>query len=88
MKTLGGDAGIRKSTCAKYPVDMLRYDGFLDQHYAYMVKVLEEIEPTCFKDCTLFIYVKRTNRGIVPVVIYADDLIVTGGSSQQLPYQA
>ena len=38
VKTLGGDANIRKSTCAKYLVDRLRHNGFLAHHYAYMVK--------------------------------------------------
>ena len=50
IKTPGGDAGTRRSTRVKYPVDRLRYDGFSAHHYAYMVKILEEPEPTCFKE--------------------------------------
>ena len=50
IKTPGGDAGTRRSTRVKYPVDRLRYDGFSAHHYAYMVKILEELEPTCFKE--------------------------------------
>ena len=38
------------STHVKYHVDRLRYDGFSTQHYAYMVKILEELEPSCFED--------------------------------------
>ena len=50
IKTLGGDADTRRSSRVKYPVDRLRYDGFSAHHYAYMVKILEEPEPTCFKE--------------------------------------
>ena len=34
----------------KYPINRLRYDGFLAHHYAYMVNILEETYPTCFKN--------------------------------------
>ena len=50
IKTPGGDAGTRRSTRVKYLVDRLRYDGLSAHHYAYMVKILEELEPTCFKE--------------------------------------
>ena len=43
IKTPGGDAGTRRSTRVKYLVDRLRYDGFSAHHYAYMVKILEEL---------------------------------------------
>ena len=46
VKILGGDAGTCRSTHVKYLVDRLRYDGFLAHHYSYMVKILEEPEPT------------------------------------------
>ena len=49
IKTPRGDAGTHRSTCVKYHVDTLRYDGFSGHHYAYVVKILEEPEPTCFK---------------------------------------
>ena len=42
LKTLRGDVGIHKSTHVKYPVDRLRYDGFLAHHYDYIFKLLEE----------------------------------------------
>ena len=50
IKTLGGDVGTHRSTRVKNHVDKLRYDGFLARHYAYMVKILEEPKPTCFKE--------------------------------------
>ena len=39
-----------KSTRVKYIIDRLRYDGFSTHRYAYIVKILEEPEQTCFKD--------------------------------------
>ena len=50
IKTLGGDASTARSTCGKYPIDRMRYDGFPAHHYAYMVKVVQVQEPTCFKE--------------------------------------
>ena len=37
IKTLEGDAGTRRSTRVRYPIDRLRYDGFSAHHYAYMM---------------------------------------------------
>lgn len=34
----------------RYPVDRLRHDGFSTHHYAYVVKVIEELELACFED--------------------------------------
>ena len=50
IKTPGGDACKCRSTRVKYPVDRLRYDGFSAHHYAYTIKILEELESSCFKD--------------------------------------
>ena len=41
---------VRRSSCIKYLVQRLRYDSLSAHHYAYMVKVVQDIEPTCFKD--------------------------------------
>ena len=40
IKAPGGNAGTRRSTRVKYPIDRLRYDGFTSHHYPYMVKIL------------------------------------------------
>ena len=51
VKTLGGDVGTHRSTCVKYPIDRLRYSWFFNPSLCiYIVKILEEPEPTCFKD--------------------------------------
>ena len=49
LRTPGSDPGVRRSTRVKYPVDRLRYNGYTAHHYAYMVKVIHEVEPTCFE---------------------------------------
>ncbi len=49
LKTLDNISGIRRSTRVKYHVQRLTYDGFVVHHYAYMVKVIQEVEPTCFE---------------------------------------
>ena len=49
VKTLGGDAVSHRSTRVWYSTDRLRYDGFSTHHYAYMVKILEEPEPTVLR---------------------------------------
>jgi hypothetical protein len=33
----------------KYHVQRLTYNGFVAHHYAYMVRVIQEVEPTCFE---------------------------------------
>lgn len=35
VNTIRSDAGIHRSTHAKYPIDRLRYDGFSALHYAW-----------------------------------------------------
>ncbi len=49
LKTPDNNNGVRRSTRVKYPVQRLTYDGFIAHHYAYMVKVIQEVEPTCFQ---------------------------------------
>jgi len=49
LKTPNNNNGIRKSTRFKYPVQRLTYDGFVAHHYAYMVRAIQEVEPTCFE---------------------------------------
>jgi len=49
LKTPDNNSGIRRSTRVKYPVQRLTYDGFVAHHYTYMVKVIQEFEPTCFE---------------------------------------
>jgi len=49
LKTPDNNSGVRRSTRVKYPVQRLTYDGFVVHHYAYMVKVIQEVEPTCFE---------------------------------------
>ncbi len=49
LKTSDNDNGVRRSTRVKYPVQRLTYDGFVVHHYTYMVRVIHEVEPTCFE---------------------------------------
>ncbi len=49
LKTFDNNNGVRRSTRVKYPVQKLTYDGFVAHHYAYMVRVIQEVEPTCFE---------------------------------------
>jgi hypothetical protein len=49
LKTLDNNNGVRRSTRVKYHVQRLTYDGFVAHHYAYMVKIIHEVEPTCFE---------------------------------------
>ena len=49
LRTPGSDPGVRRSTRVKYPVNRLRYDSYTSHHYAYMVKAIHEVEPTCFE---------------------------------------
>ena len=41
---------IRRSSRVKYPVKRFGFEGYAAHHYAYMVKVVENVEPTCFED--------------------------------------
>jgi hypothetical protein len=49
LKTFDNNNGIRRSTRVKYHVQRLTYDGFVAHHYAYMVRVIQKVEPTCFE---------------------------------------
>ena len=44
------DPRLCKSSRVKFPVNKLTYDGYVTHHYAYMAKVVQDIEPTCFED--------------------------------------
>ncbi len=49
LKTPDNNSGVRRSTRVKYLVQILTYDGFVVHHYAYMVRVIQEVEPTYFE---------------------------------------
>jgi hypothetical protein len=49
FKTPDNNNGVRRSIRVKYHVQRLTYDGFVAHHYAYMVRVIHEVEPTCFE---------------------------------------
>jgi hypothetical protein len=49
LKTLDNNSGVRRSTQVKYHIQRLTYDGFVAHCYVYMVKVIQEVEPTCFE---------------------------------------
>jgi len=49
LKTPDNNSGVQKSTQVKYHVQILAYDGFVVHHYAYMVRVIQEVKPTCFE---------------------------------------
>ena len=49
LRAPGSEPILRRSTRARYPVDRLKYDGFIAIHYAYMVKVIQEPEPISFE---------------------------------------
>jgi len=44
FKTLDNNIGIRRSTRIKYLIQILTYDGFVAHHYAYMLRVIHEVE--------------------------------------------
>jgi hypothetical protein len=49
LKIPNNNNGVRRSTQVKYHVQIFTYDGFVAHHYAYMVRVIQEVEPTCFE---------------------------------------
>jgi hypothetical protein len=49
LKTPDNNSGVRRSTRVKYPIQRLTYDGFVTHHYAYMVRVIQEVEPPFFE---------------------------------------
>ena len=44
------DPGPRRSGRVKNPVQRLTYDGYVAHHKAYMAKVIQDVEPTCFEN--------------------------------------
>jgi hypothetical protein len=49
LKTHDDNNGVKISTRVKDLVQIFTYDGFVAYHYAYMVKVIQEVELTCFE---------------------------------------
>jgi hypothetical protein len=49
LKTLDNNNGVQRSTQIKYPIQKITYDGFVAYHYAYIVRVVHEVESTCFE---------------------------------------
>jgi hypothetical protein len=49
LKTPNNNNGVRRSTQVKYLIQKLMYDDFVAHHYTYMVRVIHEVEPTCFE---------------------------------------
>ncbi|MCO5613510.1 hypothetical protein L7F22_067787 [Adiantum nelumboides] len=48
----GSSAKPCRSRRNMYPVDRLMYDGFVAKHFAFMAKVAQDVEPTCFEEAT------------------------------------
>ena len=44
------DPGPRRSGRVKNLVQRLTYDGYVVHHKAFMAKVIQDVEPTCFED--------------------------------------
>ena len=49
-KTPLSDPMIRRSSRVRYHVKRFGFEGYAAHHYAYMVKVVENVEPTYFED--------------------------------------
>ena len=41
---------LRRSERTRNPMDRLTYDSYVARHYAYMAKVVQDVEPTCFDE--------------------------------------
>ncbi|MGJ2631353.1 reverse transcriptase domain-containing protein, partial [Salmonella enterica subsp. enterica serovar Paratyphi A] len=41
---------LRRSERTKKRVQRLKYDGYVARHCAYMAKIVQDVEPTCFED--------------------------------------
>ena len=50
FKTPSNDLGVCRQTRVKYLVDRLTYDGLAAHHYAYMVNVIQEVEPSSLEE--------------------------------------
>ena len=40
---------LRRSERRRAPVDRLTYDSYVARHCAYMAKIVQDVEPTCFE---------------------------------------
>ena len=49
-RTLGSDPGPRRSQRMRNHVEQLTYDSYVARHSAYMAKIVQDAEPTCFDD--------------------------------------
>jgi hypothetical protein len=49
LKTFDNNNGVQRSTQIKYPIQRITYDGFVAHHYAYMLRVVHEVESTCIE---------------------------------------
>ena len=46
----GSDPGQRRSERVRNPVQRLSYDSYVASHCAFMAKIVQDVEPTCFDD--------------------------------------
>ncbi len=49
LKTPNNNSGKQRFTRIKYPIQIPTYDGFVAHYYTYMVRVIQEVEPTYFE---------------------------------------
>ncbi|MCO5611387.1 hypothetical protein L7F22_065640 [Adiantum nelumboides] len=46
----GSNAEPHRSGRNRYPIERLTYDGYVAKHFAFMAKVAQVVEPTCFEE--------------------------------------
>lgn len=49
-RTRGSDPGPRRSVKHRAPVQRLTYDSYVARHCAYMAKIVQDVESTCFDE--------------------------------------
>ena len=49
-KASGSDPQPRRSGRERVPVQRLTYDSYVARHYAYMAKIVQDVEPTSFEE--------------------------------------
>ncbi|MCO5550630.1 hypothetical protein L7F22_004119 [Adiantum nelumboides] len=49
-RALGNNAEPHRFGRNRYPVGKLTYDGYVEKHFAFMAKVTQDVEPTCFEE--------------------------------------
>ncbi|MCO5612357.1 hypothetical protein L7F22_066624 [Adiantum nelumboides] len=49
-RALDSNAEPRRLGRNRYPVDRLTYDSYVAKHFAFMAKVAQDVEPTCFEE--------------------------------------